>query len=293
MEFSTAYRIYKAQIEAFLRKISRQRSNYPATLKMAMEYSLLSGGKRLRPVLFISTFDRLFTGNMKEGLPMACAIEMIHTYSLMHDDLPCMDNDDYRRGKPTSHRVFGEGIAVLAGDALLNMAYEVLIENALKFPDNLKQHLKAISMIAHAAGANGMVGGQVADLQSLVESSNEEVINYIHTNKTAALIEVSLTAPAVLAGASEKELKAVGAYGKAIGMAFQITDDVLDHGKEDLSNECGNCCGKATYPSIFGVDESVKKAGTFIGQALNDITIFGEKGRFLEQIAGFVGKRQA
>lgn len=291
MSFNNEYASYKSQIDAALKGFLGQAGQYPETLRMSMEYSLFPGGKRLRPVLFMSSFEGIFGKNQKEGLPFACALEMIHTYSLIHDDLPAMDNDAYRRGKLTNHRVFGEAAAILTGDALLNLAYEVMLANALEYPDNLSAHTEAMKIISCASGAKGMVGGQMADIEMLWRDSAEATLDYIYQNKTAALIEVSLTAAAVLANVNENELKALGSFGNSIGLAFQIIDDVLDFKSEDVILECGQKCGKLTYPMVYGIEGSKNKAQSMIDNALAKLDVFGKRALFLRQFAYFLAKR--
>lgn len=291
MSFNTEYSSYRSQIDAALKGFLGQAGQYPETLRMSMEYSLFPGGKRLRPVLFMAVFDGLFGKDQKEGLAFACALEMIHTYSLIHDDLPAMDNDDYRRGNLSNHRVFGDAAAILAGDALLNLAYEIMHDNALLYPDNLLAHVKAMKLISDASGAKGMVGGQMADMELQWRASAEETLNYIYRNKTAALIEVSLTAAAELAKADEDEIKALSSFGSLIGLAFQIIDDVLDFKIEDISLECGQKCGKLTYPVVYGVEGSKNIAQTLIDKALAELDLFGERAKFLSEIAHFLADR--
>lgn len=293
MNFNAEYSSYKAQIDAALKDFLGHAGQYPETLRMSMEYSLFPGGKRLRPVLFMAAFDGLFGKDQKEGLAFACALEMIHTYSLIHDDLPAMDNDNYRRGILTSHRVFGDATAILSGDALLNSAYEIMLENALMYPDNLSAHVKAIKLIADASGIKGMVGGQMADIELQWKASSEDSLNYIYRNKTAALIKVSLTAAATLAKANENELRSLGLFGDFIGLAFQIIDDVLDFKSEDLAVECGQKCSKFTYPVVYGLEGSKNKAQGLLDKALQELDVFGKRALFLRQIAHYlVGRRE-
>lgn len=291
MSFNTEYSSYRSQIDAALKVILGQASQYPETLRMSIEYSLFPGGKRLRPVLFMAVFDGLFGKEKKEGLAFACALEMIHTYSLIHDDLPAMDNDDYRRGKLANHKVFGDAAAILAGDALLNLAYEIMLENTLMYPDNLSSHVKAMKLISYASGARGMVGGQMADIELQWKASTEDTLNLIYRNKTAALIEVSLTAAATLAKANENELRALGSFGGLTGFAFQIIDDILDFKSEDVNLECGQKCGKLTYPVVHGLEGSKNRAQALFDKALVELDIFGERALFLRQIAHFLAGR--
>lgn len=292
MDFLYEYRIYKVKLEASLRDMARKEYSYPQSLKMAIDYSLLDGGKRLRPVLFLSVFDKLYGGDLREALPIACAIEMIHIYSLIHDDLPCMDNDDYRRGKLTNHKVFGEGMAVLAGDGILNRAYEVMLVNALKYPSRLTEHLKTISFIAESVGIEGMIGGQAADLQSqqgaVIDAENLE---YIHRNKTSKLIEASVVSAAILAGSTNTQIDALKEYGKSIGFAFQIVDDVLDHKFPELDSVC-SCSEQSSYATLFGVNASQERAALLVRNASEALDVFGEKKQFFIELANYIENRK-
>ena len=247
-----------------------------------MKYSLHAGGKRLRPILFISAYELASNDNSREGctqseldaiIPMACALEMIHTYSLIHDDLPAMDNDDYRRGKLTNHRVYGEAIAILAGDGLLNLAYEVMLEHLPSSQERLSGYLKAMAVIASSAGISGMISGQSADIQSQEGENDESVLNYIHSHKTEALITGALKAGALVNGGDTRVLDALSGYGKAFGLAFQITDDILDL-KGDLV-QLGKAPGsdvkkgKLTYPAKYGLEKSRKMASQYIEEAVS------------------------
>lgn len=231
------------------------------TIVKAMHYSLMAGGKRLRPILAIAAYD-IFNKNIEEVLPYACGIEMIHTYSLIHDDLPAMDDDDFRRGKPTNHKVFGEGVAVLAGDALLNYAFEIMLQDAIK-KDNMKPYIESIKVIADAAGINGMIGGQIVDLESENKIIDEDTLNYIHLNKTAALITAPLKVGAIISNACEEDIQNMEFVGKNLGLAFQIRDDILDIVGE--KNKLGKNIGsdeskhKSTYPSLYGLEYSINK----------------------------------
>jgi len=291
MSYNNTYSSYVSQIDSALKDVLGQSDRYSETLRMSMEYSLFSGGKRIRPVLFMASFGGLFGKDQAEGLSMACALELIHTYSLVHDDLPVIDNDDYRRGKLTSHRVFGDAAAILTGDAMLNLAYEIMLENAIKYQDNLSAHVRAMKLIADAAGIKGMVGGQMADIESHWKAVTRDTLHYIYQNKTAALIEVSLTAAATLAKAKETELKALGSFGSLVGLAFQIIDDVLDFKNEELNPVCGQSCSKLSYPIIYGVEGSQKKAQVLIDKAVKELDIFKERAFFLRQLAHFLACR--
>ena len=261
----------------------------------AMQYSLFAGGKRLRPVLALAAAEML-GADAKKALPYACAIEMIHTYSLIHDDLPAMDDDDLRRGKPTNHMIYGDGIAILAGDGLLNLAYEIMMADALK-QENIRPFLKAAHGIAVASGIHGMIGGQTADLMNEGGQVDPDTLTYIHHHKTGALLAASLTAGAYVAGASEQEAEALKRAGLALGLAFQIQDDLLDlEGDEeemgkpvgsDLRNE------KATYPALFGAAASHEKVQSLTAEALSIFEGFGQASAFLQSLAFFLITRRS
>ncbi|WP_053957132.1 polyprenyl synthetase family protein [Inediibacterium massiliense] len=260
----------------------------------AMSYSIFAGGKRLRPILLLAATE-FVGGNIDEALPFACAVEMIHTYSLIHDDLPAMDNDDFRRGKPTNHKIYGEGMAILAGDALLNYAFELMIDGALKNKDDAYKKILAIKEIATAAGVYGMIGGQVVDLLSENKKIDGETLEFIHKNKTAALIISSIRAGAILGGANDEELSSLTDFSKNIGLGFQITDDILDIigdekklGKKIGSDEQNH---KATYPSIYGLDASIQKVQKLFTDGIHSIERFGTKSEFLIELSDFLVKR--
>ncbi len=234
-------------------------------------------------------------GSAQTALPVACAIEMIQTYSLIHDDLPAMDNDDYRRGKPSNHRVFGEGVAILAGDALLTEAFSLLSEkNPMISPE---KGLAVIHEIAAAAGFRGMIGGQVADLRAEGKEVNMEQVQYIHTHKTQALITVSIRAGALIADAGEDDLNSLSEYGQKMGLAFQIADDILDieSCREVLGKDTGSDegHGKATYPALIGLEESREETRRLVEGALSEIQRFGERADPLRMIARFIAERKS
>jgi geranylgeranyl diphosphate synthase type II len=270
---------------------------YPNTLHKAIQYSLFAGGKRIRPVLSIATFEAI-GGRGDQILPFACALEMIHTYSLIHDDLPALDNDDYRRGKPTCHKVFGEAIGVLAGDALLTEAFRLMTDSAIQ---NFSGHdgrlvLDVIHEVAQAAGMSGMVGGQVLDIESEGEEADLPTLQYIHTHKTGALILVSVRVGARLGGASEGTLRALTHYGERIGLAFQIADDILNvEGKASLlGKKTGSDLSrkKATYPALLGLEESKRRAKELVELAVQAIGSFGTEVEPLREIAWFILSRE-
>ncbi|WP_197985565.1 geranylgeranyl diphosphate synthase CrtE [Leptolyngbya sp. Cla-17] len=266
---------------------------YPEKIYEAMRYSLMAGGKRLRPILCLATCE-LTGGTVDTALPTACALEMIHTMSLIHDDLPAMDNDDYRRGKLTNHKVFGDDVAILAGDGLLAYAFEhVAMETKDVAPENL---LKVVAMLGRAVGAAGLVGGQVVDLDCEGKSDvSLETLNFIHNHKTSALLEASVLSGAVLAGAPEDDLQRLSRYAKNIGLAFQIVDDILDitSTQEELGKTAGKDlkAKKATYPSIWGLEESRCQAKKLVDGAKAELSIFEEKAAPLIALAEFIVAR--
>lgn len=258
----------------------------------AMKYSVFAGGKRLRPVLMLSAFEAV-GGKGEIIFPFACAIEMIHTYSLIHDDLPAMDDDDYRRGKKTNHKVYGEGLAILAGDALLNKAYELMIKASIDYPG--KEALLAMDAIASCAGTEGMIGGQVVDLISEGRPVDLDIINFIHKNKTAAMIESSLKAGAILGQASKEEIEVLANLGYCIGMAFQIQDDILDITGDEkelgkaINSDLKN--NKATFVSIKGLEESKKYVERLTRQGMDYLEILKERGNFLIWLSDYLMTR--
>ena len=267
-------------------------TSYPAILARAMRYSVFAGGKRLRPLLVIAS-NLACGGQVEESLPVASAIEMIHTYSLIHDDLPALDNDDYRRGKPTCHKVFGEAMAILAGDALLTHSFYIL-SNMQKVSDLIK--VKIIKEISNAAGFAGMVGGQVVDIESEGKSlPDKDTLNYIHSHKTGALITAAVRCGAFLAKASEDKLELLTAYGKSLGLAFQIVDDLLDEvGDEKKMGkrvQKDASLKKLTYPSLYGLQESKHKVEELYKEAVRAIAPFGENKSLLELLAKIIVKR--
>ncbi len=260
----------------------------------AMRYSLFAGGKRLRPILCMASAEAV-GGSMRTALPIACAIEMVHTYSLIHDDLPAMDNDAYRRGKPTNHRVFGEGIAILAGDALLTEAFCLLSGRHPGIPP--EKGLTVLHEVARAAGFQGMVGGQVADLRAEGEVVDRQQVDYIHTHKTQALITVSIRAGALLADAGIDDLNALSAYGDMTGLAFQIADDILDieSSRKALGKDTGSDegRGKATYPALIGLERSREEMSRLVEDALSAIRRFDDRIDPLRMIARFIAERKS
>jgi geranylgeranyl diphosphate synthase type II len=263
---------------------------YPETLYEAMRYSMLAGGKRLRPILCLAACE-LSNGDLATAMPTACALEMIHTMSLIHDDLPAMDNDDYRRGRLTNHKVYGEDVAILAGDALLTYAFEyVATQTQGADPERV---LRVIANLGKAVGGEGLVGGQIVDLASEGDPNvTLETLTYIHNHKTAALLEVSVTSGAILAGASDPEVEQLQTYAQHIGLAFQIVDDILDvtATSETLGKSAGKdvAAQKATYPSLWGLEESRRQADQLIASAKSALDGFGEKRQPLLAIADYI-----
>src|SRR5437867_3034428 len=244
-----------------------------------MRYSVMAGGKRLRPILVIAGCEAV-GGQAEHVMPTACALELIHTYSLIHDDLPAMDDDDYRRGRLTNHKVFGDAMAILAGDALLTLAFRLIASNVDAAAD-ARVIADVVAEVAEAAGTDGMVGGQVVDIESEGKTVSADTLDYIHTHKTAALIRASLCAGAVIAGAAPAQLTAITACGEALGLAFQIVDDILD--VEGNSEELGKTAGKdaqqqkATYPAFHGIEASREKARALIADAKKALVPIGPR----------------
>ncbi len=278
-------------INAGLAGLLAAESEYPQSLHKAMHYSLFAGGKRVRPVLVLAACEAV-GGSLEDALNTACAIECVHTYSLIHDDLPAIDNDDMRRGRPTCHKVYGEATAILAGDALLTVAFELIARSALKDRGVL---LDVTLELARAAGSTGMIGGQMVDIDSEGKDVTFPVLEYIHIHKTGELILASLRSGALIGGASEAELKALDSYGKAVGLAFQIADDILD--VEGSSAEMGKPTGgdelkgKATYPSMLGLDQARARARELVNIAIDSLSGFDTRAEPLRAIAGYIVKR--
>jgi len=265
----------------------------PETIYNSMRYSLLAGGKRLRPILCLAACE-LTGGTIEMAMPTACAMEMVHTMSLIHDDLPSMDNDDYRRGKLTNHKIYGEDIAILAGDGLLAYAFEHLALATQGVPADRLLHI--VVRLGRAVGAEGLVGGQVVDLESEGKTDTTvEMLDFIHTHKTAALLEVSVVSGAILTGAGPDELHRLTRYAQNIGLAFQVVDDILDitSTQEELGKSIGKDvqAQKATYPSLWGLDQSRRKAQEMVDLAKDELSIFGEKAYPLMAIADYITAR--
>jgi len=283
----------RAAVEAALDQILPPDSTHPESIHRAMRYSIRAGGKRVRPLLCIET-ARLFSHDLEGAIRVGSAIECIHTYSLIHDDLPALDNDDLRRGKPTSHKVFGEAIAILAGDALLTLAFQTLATAPLE----PARGVRVIAEIAAAAGTvDGMVGGQVADVEAGGKPVDQPTIEYIHRSKTAALIRGWIVASAIAGGAATDDVERLRRFGDYIGWAFQVVDDLLD--VEESSAKLGKTAGKdraqakATYPAFYGIERSRTIAADLERRALAELAFFGERAACLRQLAEFLVARRS
>ena len=266
----------------------------PTSIHRAMRHSVFAGGKRIRPILCMEA-GRAVAGSLPKGIEeVGAALEMLHTYSLIHDDLPALDNDDLRRGRPTCHKAFGEATAILAGDALQTQAYEVLAKGLCP----AEARVRIIAEIARGTGTiNGMIGGQVIDLESEHKKPDQETLQYIHLSKTAALITASVVSGGLYAGGSEEQIEQLRCYGQSIGLAFQIVDDILD--VTQTSEQLGKTAGKdavsekATYPALFGLEESRKKAQALLEDAYNSVQNLGSRSETLKSIARFLIERES
>lgn len=288
-------RLQQRRVDAQLEELMPLADTYPQIVHEAMRYSLFAGGKRVRPALALATAEAL-DGDEETSLQLACALELIHTYSLIHDDLPAMDDDDYRRGLPTSHRKFGEGIAILAGNGLMTLAFRLLAEiPGAAVPDSVK--LQVITHLCRAIGTStGLIGGQVMDLVSQGKSYTEEEVQYIHSCKTGALIEASVTTAALLCGAPGNARQRLSSYARHVGLCFQIVDDLLD--VEGSRQELGKgsqkdaLLEKATYPALLGVRRSHEIADQLMREATRKVSFLGSRGRMLVGIAAFISSRR-
>lgn len=282
----------RALIERALEELLPAETATPAVIHRAMRYSVSAGGKRLRPILCVEA-ARIF-GRVDAAVQAGCALEFIHTYSLIHDDLPALDNDDLRRGKPTCHKMFGEAMAILAGDALLTLAFETLAS----VPVAAERRVAMLREVARAAGTrDGMVGGQVADLEAEGKPIDAGILEYIHRSKTAALIRASVTAGAICGGGEREELAAMRRFGENMGLAFQIVDDILD--VEESSAALGKTAGKdqaqqkATYPALYGVGRSREMAEEYRARGIGELGRFGARAERLRQLAEFLVARRS
>src|SRR6266404_71213 len=283
------------EVNEWLDRVVPSETTPPEQLHRAMRYSLLAGGKRLRPALVLAAGEA-FGADTDDLMPAACAIEMIHTYSLIHDDLPAMDNDDLRRGRPTCHKAFGEAVAILAGDALLTQAFRVLAADAPK--RDAERQVRVIREVATAAGTvEALIGGQMADIESEGENVDGSTLEYIHRSKTGAMIAASVVVGGIVAGANGAQIEKLRAYGQCIGLAFQIADDILD--VTSTSERLGKTPGKdqaahkATYPAIHGIAASQTRAREVVEEAVGIVSSLGLKTQVLEEIARFIIARSS
>ena len=280
-------------IEAALERLLPSAGTTPATIHQAMRYSVFAGGKRIRPMLCMEA-SRIFSAETSAAVESGCAIEFIHTYSLIHDDLPALDNDDLRRGKPTCHKQFNEATAILAGDALLTLSFEVLS----RIPTDAARCVQVIREVSSAAGTrDGMVGGQVADIEAERKPVNAETLAYIHRSKTAALIRGSVIAGTICGGGTPDDVERLRRFGDNIGWAFQVVDDILD--VEESSAALGKTAGKdqaqqkATYPALFGLQKSREFATELATKALDELAVYGDRAARLRELAEFLVLRRA
>lgn len=292
MKLSPFFEEDRLAVDAALERLLPAESAQPSSIHTAMRYSVFAGGKRMRPILCLES-ARIFSSDVMHALHPACAIEFIHTYSLIHDDLPALDNDDLRRGKPTCHKKFGEAIAILAGDGLLTLAFETIA--ATPVPSE-----RVVAMLGEISGAsgtvNGMVGGQVADIEAERKSVDAKMLEYIHRSKTAALIRASVTAGALCAGAEADDVARLRRFGETIGWAFQVTDDILD--VEESSVALGKTAGKdlaqqkATYPGMYGLERSHQIARELATKAIDELSPYLERAARLREIAEYLVLRR-
>ncbi|MDD5284355.1 MAG: polyprenyl synthetase family protein [Desulfuromonadaceae bacterium] len=297
MDLKSYLKEQSAKVDAALDRYLPKETELPHSVHKAMRYSIFAGGKRVRPILMLASCQAV-GGDTERALPAACAMEMIHTYSLIHDDLPAMDDDDFRRGNPTSHKVFGEAVAILAGDALLTEAFKLTSDPRYANDCDATARLAVIHEIATCAGSYGMVGGQVVDMESEGKSDIDlPTVQYIHTHKTGALIKASVVAGALLGGADERALAAIARYGEAAGLAFQIADDILDieGTTEEIGKDAGSdqARGKATYPAVIGLAAARDEARNMMDEAMRALEIFGAEADPLREIATYIVSRKS
>jgi geranylgeranyl diphosphate synthase type II len=293
MKLPTFFEEDRREVEAALEQLLPPDTTRPVSIHRAIRYSVFAGGKRIRPILCLEA-ARIFDPQTRSAVPVACALEFIHTYSLIHDDLPALDNDDLRRGKPTCHKQFGEATAILAGDALLTLAFETLAAS----PVEPSRRVEVVREIAAAAGTReGMVGGQVADLEAEGRGVEPEMLEYIHRSKTAALIRASVVAGALCGGAGEADVARLRRFGESIGWAFQVVDDILD--VEETSAALGKTAGKdlaqkkATYPALYGLEKSHQMAKELALRAIGELAPYAERAQRLRDLAEFLVLRRA
>lgn len=292
MELKAYLRARQQEVDRELDRFLPREKAKPATIHRAMRYSLFAGGKRLRPILCLAAAEAC-GGKIADALPLACALECIHTYSLVHDDLPSMDNDDFRRGRPTCHKVFGDGIAVLTGDALLTVAFEILAQTKATPRYDMRAMLRELS---DAASSRKLIAGQVADLEGEGQKINRAQLRYIHENKTAALLTTSVRLGAMSANATAKQLGAITEFGGSLGLAFQVIDDILDvtQTSEKLGKSAGKdiAAQKATYPAIIGLEKSRVEARRLTSRAHDALKSLGKRGARLHELANHLLARE-
>ncbi len=292
MELKSYLAARQREVDRALDRFLPKESAKPSTIHQAMRYSLFAGGKRLRPILCLAAAEAC-GGKFEPALPLACAVECIHTYSLIHDDLPSMDNDDFRRGRPTCHKAFGEGMAVLAGDALLTVAFEIVANVKAPKRYELREILREI---ASGAGSRKLIAGQVADLEAEGKNINRSQLRYIHENKTAALLTTAVRLGAMSANASARQLSAITEFGRALGLAFQVIDDILDvtQTSEKLGKSAGKdvAAKKATYPAVIGLEKSRVEAKRLTTRAESALAPLGSRAARLREIASYLLARE-
>ena len=293
MSFKSSLKYRVDYIEKLLKEHMPEEKGYQKTIFEAMNYSLKAGGKRLRPILTLEAC-RIVGGNEEDVIPFAIAIEMIHTYSLIHDDLPALDDDDLRRGRPTNHKVYGDAMAILAGDGLLNYAFEIMLSSSIG-KENPAKYLNAINEIAKSSGVYGMIGGQVVDIESEDKKIEMEKLDFIHLNKTAAIIVGCMRAGAIIGDATEEQLENITKYATNIGLSFQIADDILDitgdesKKKKKVGSDIDN--NKSTYPSLIGLEKSKEIANDLINEAKTRISNIKGDTEFLNDLAEYIVAR--
>ncbi|HOP39760.1 MAG TPA: polyprenyl synthetase family protein [Geobacteraceae bacterium] len=297
MDLKAYLKKMQKEVDEALETYLPQKDELPSSIHTSMRYSVFAGGKRVRPILLLAACDAV-GGDMRKATPAACAMEMIHTYSLIHDDLPAMDNDDFRRGNPTNHKVFGEATAILAGDALLTEAFILLCNPLWNGEIDPAVLRKVVHEIAVCSGSRGMIGGQVVDMESEGKTDIDlATVLYIHTHKTGALIKASVRCGAMIGGAGGEALDAITRYAEAIGLAFQIADDILDieGTTEQIGKDAGSdqARGKATYPAVMGLAESKRRAEELVDVAIEALSCFDGKADPLREIASYIVKRKS
>ncbi len=293
-EFKTKYNEYLKEVNTALDGLLTTGNGPGSVIYDAMKYSVAAGGKRLRPVLALAVCEML-EGSKNDVLIFACAIELIHTYSLIHDDLPAMDNDDYRRGMPTNHKVFGEAAAILAGDALLNKAYELMISHIVKNDHLTRSCAEAMNVIAVSAGAEGMILGQMIDIESEGKVISKETLEHMHRCKTGALIKAPVLAAASICRAGPDEYESLGKYAECIGLAFQIKDDIMDvkGNQEQMGKPSGSdaASNKPTYAALYGIERAEELLDETVAAAVEALACFGDRAAFLKELAIFIKDR--